>query len=97
MKERERINTLANRWRWRMLRSGLLKPNSTSRPYLYDISRHWRKLLKTSKGKCKGGYDREEWEAGRIIAATIKYLKVRNPALDIDDLIESQMRDDLRM
>lgn len=87
------LNYLAEQWKKRALEKGDITVDTSPRKFLYDISRHWRKL---KDGDSRGylQYDGRELQAARIIAATIKYLKIKNPKLKIDGIVKSVLKSD---
>lgn len=87
------MNYLAEQWKKRALKQGEITADTSPRKFYDEISRHWRKM---TQGKPLGSmqYDGRELEAARIIVAAIKYLKIKNPKIKIDNIVKSVFKSD---
>lgn len=87
------LNYHAEQWKKRALKNGKITIDTSPRKYLYEISRLWRKMI---DGKPQGlmQYDGRELQAARIIVAAIKYLKIKNPKIKIDNIVKSVLQSD---
>lgn len=76
---------------------GKITPNSSATPLLYDISRHWRKLLEATNFQGLDGspWSEKEEAASEVIISAITYLQrigCKNIEKLLKDTIERHAR-----
>lgn len=84
----KKINKYAAQCEEAMLAGGRITTESSARPLLYDISRHWRRLLKATghiSDNLSNWSEREE-VASEILITALAYLN-RIGCKDIEDLL----------
>ena len=71
------LNKRAKRWLEMAIERGIISPESSSTPLLYDISRHWRMLLDATdfKSDNPGPWSEKEEAASEIIISAVTYLR----------------------
>lgn len=84
-----KLNKYAALCRRIAIANGKITKDSSATPFLYDISRHWRKLLDATNFKSSndGRWSEKEEAASEVIISSIIYLKHLG-CKDIEKLLE---------
>lgn len=70
------LNKSAIRCEELAIANGSITPTSSARPLLYDISRHWRRLLDATSFKSdNSSWSEKEEAACEVLISTLAYLK----------------------
>lgn len=83
------LNKIAIRCEREALANGKITADSSARPFLYDISRNWRKLLDSTNYK-DGEWTEKERAASAVILSAITYLQ-RLGCKDIERLLKDTL------
>lgn len=91
------LNKCAVKCEQAAIASGRITENSSARPLLYDISRHWRELLDATcfSSPNTGPWSEREEAAAEVIISAITYLQrigCRNIEMLLKDTIERQAK-----
>lgn len=79
------------------LQSGRITPDSPAGTFLYDISRHWRRLIKATNFISRlGRWSEKEVCAGEVIISAVTYLQ-RLGCTDIEQLLRDTMEQKTRL
>lgn len=89
----KKLNKFASLCESVLLAGGKITENSSARPLLYDISRHWRALLNASgyTDNISGKWSEQEEKSGEIVISALTYLK-RIGCEDIELLLGDLIR-----
>lgn len=84
----KKLNKFAAFCEKKAIAGGKITENSSARPLLYDISRHWRALLNATRCQSvtAGTWTEKEEEAGEIVISALTYLR-RIGCKDIEQLL----------
>ena len=92
------LNKAAVRCEKMAIANGRITPNSSSRPLLYDISRHWRRLLDATgyRSESLSLWSEREVEASEVIISSLAYLQ-RIGCSNIEQLLKDTMERHARL